>query len=368
MSARQARALLTIVGARPQFIKAAAVSRRISQKRSLAESIVHTGQHFDETMSDVFFKELQIPKPKHHLEIHSLPHGAMTGRMLEALEALMLQERPAAVMVYGDTNSTLAGALAARKLNIPLVHVEAGLRSHNPSMPEEVNRILADRMSALLCCPTIGAVKNLEHEGFGNFPCRFERTGDVMQDAAMYFAERAGLESDVLERLGVTGRPFALATIHRAENTDSLVRLSSALRALDGIAERMPVVFPVHPRTAAAMRRWSIETNVRMTAPIGYLDMIQLTRHSSLVLTDSGGLQKEAFFFGKPCVTLRDETEWTELVEGGYNWLAGTAEDRILLAAEHALAAKLDFDLDLYGSGRAGQAVADLVEECVCAL
>jgi UDP-GlcNAc3NAcA epimerase len=355
--------LLTVVGARPQFIKAAAVSRIITARAAIREVIVHTGQHYDENMSAVFFQEMEIPAPTYSLKIHGLGHGAMTGRMLEQLEEVLLRECPRAVMVYGDTNTTLAGALAAAKLHIPVVHVEAGLRSFNMQMPEELNRILTDRVSSILCCPTLTAVANLRREGYEGFGCRIELTGDVMQDAALYYAGKSADRATVVKRLGLDGKRFALCTVHRAENTDDGARLAGILAAIDIVAAEMPVVLPLHPRTRAIMQRLGLGTAALVIEPVGYFDMLQLLTRCAIVLTDSGGLQKEAFFFGKPCVTLRDETEWLELVEGGFNMLAGADRERIVATYRRMLGSQLDFDQDLYGMGRASQRIATLLEE-----
>ena len=353
------RKLLTVVGARPQFVKASAVSRALANDPTFTEVLVHTGQHFDANMSAVFFEELAVPAPRHNLEVHSLPHGAMTGRMLEKLEEVFLAERPDVVLVYGDTNSTLAGALAARKLNIPVAHVEAGLRSFNLRMPEEVNRILTDRISDLLCCPTQRAVGNLHAEGFEKMPCRVVNTGDVMLDTAQHYAGLAQQRSTVLDRLSLRGRTFALATLHRAENTDDPQRLASIVRGLQEIARDLPVVLPLHPRTAAAIRRQDLALDLVVIEPVGYLDMVGLLQGARVVLTDSGGLQKEAYFFGKPCVTLRDETEWVELVEGGFNWLAGAESEAIAAAYRAACEARPVFEANLYGEGKAGPAIVE---------
>lgn len=357
------RKLLTVVGARPQFVKASAVSRAILADGAFDEVIVHTGQHFDPNMSAVFFEELDVPAPAHNLDVHSLPHGAMTGRMLEGLEAVMLAERPDAVIVYGDTNSTLAGALAARKLNLPVAHVEAGLRSRNPRMPEEVNRVVTDRVSDLLCCPTRRAVENLLAEGFGAMPCRVIQTGDVMQDTALYYARLAERRATRVDALALRGRPFALCTLHRAENTDDPQRLASIVAALHRVADDMPVVLPLHPRTAAALRRDGLDAPFTVIDPVGYLDMVALLKAARVVLTDSGGLQKEAFFFGRPCVTLRDETEWAELVDGGFNWLAGADALRIEAAYRAACEARPDFLVNLYGGGGAGGAIVSALRQ-----
>lgn len=349
--------VVTVVGARPQFIKAAAVSREIARHPEIREVIVHTGQHFDANMSDVFFSEMEIPKPDYCLDVHSLNHGAMTGRMLEKIEGVLLREKPDFVLVYGDTNSTLAGALAAKKLHMRVVHVEAGLRSFNMAMPEEINRILTDRISDILCCPTDTAVENLRREGFGSFPCRVVKTGDVMQDAALFYARVAAEKSDVITRLSLEGEPFALCTVHRAENTDDPERLASIVAALNEISREMRVVLPLHPRTRKIVAMQALALTCDVIDPVGYFAMVRLLENCRIVLTDSGGLQKEAFFFGKPCVTLRNETEWVELVEGGFNLLAGAGKERILLCLAEMLAKKLDFGLDLYGGGAASARV-----------
>jgi UDP-GlcNAc3NAcA epimerase len=313
-------------------------------------------------MSEVFFEDLSLRAPQYNLGIHSLPHGAMTGRMLEKLEEVCIVERPEAVVVFGDTNSTLAGALAARKLCIPVVHVEAGLRSFNPRMPEEVNRIVTDRVSDLLCCPTRRAVDNLRAEGFDAMPCRVVETGDVTLDAVIQHGRVAEHRSNVIERLGLRSRPFALATLHRAENTDDPRRLASIAAALDALAHDMMVVLPMHPRTAAALTRHRLGVDVNVIEPVGYLDMLRLLRAAQVVLTDSGGLQKEAFCCGRPCVTLRDETEWIELLEGGHNRLAGADTQAIADAVSAALTADLDFSIRPYGEGRAGERIVEEIE------
>jgi UDP-GlcNAc3NAcA epimerase len=357
--------IATVLGARPQFIKAASVSRAIAEHNApihnsqskIHEIIVHTGQHFDANMSDIFFDEMQIPRPDYELDINSLGHGAMTGRMLEQIEEILLKEKPDILMVYGDTNSTLAGALAAKKLHIKVAHVEAGLRSFNMHMPEEINRILTDRISDLLFCPTDTALQNLEREGFSAFPCRIIKSGDVMQDAAIFYRDIAAHKSDVISRLGLGGKPFAIGTIHRAENTDSPERLEAIMSALNKIAREMEVILPLHPRTRKIMRDRGLDSRCTIIDPVGYFDMIQLLEHTCIVLTDSGGLQKEAFFFSKPCVTLRDETEWVELLDGGYNTLAGASSEQIVAGFSQMLSAEPDYQRNLYGAGRASQAI-----------
>ncbi len=315
--------IMTVLGARPQFVKAAVVSRALADTDGVQEILVHTGQHFDDNMSTVFFDEMGIPPPAHHLDVHSLPHGAMTGRMLEALEALMLETRPDWVLVYGDTNSTLAGALAAAKLHIRVAHVEAGLRSFNRAMPEEINRILTDHASDLLLTPTDVATERLRFEGVP--PARIVQTGDVMQDAALAFAGRAASGSSIVERLGLDPRrPVLLCTAPRAENTDDPALLSVLAQALAGLAGELQIVWPLHPRTRALAQRSGLalaQPGIRLTEPLGFLDMVRLEQVAALIVTDSGGVQKEAFFHRTPCVTIREQTEWVELVESGWNVL-----------------------------------------------
>lgn len=310
--------VLTVVGARPQFIKAAPVSKALAAA-GLKEILVHTGQHFDTQMSDVFFEELDIPPPAYNLQINSLGHGAMTGRMLEKLEEVMLAEKPGVVLIYGDTNSTVAGVLAAAKLHIPVAHVEAGLRSFNKQMPEEINRIVADHLSALLLCPTQTAIDNLAKEGIAS---GVHAVGDVMYDTTIAAIERAERKSKILETLDLTPRTYAVCTIHRAENTDDPERFAAVIAWLEKATRDLPIVMVVHPRTRklmAATRR--TPDRVRLVDPLGYLDMTRLVHHAGAVFTDSGGLQKEAYFHRVPCVTLRDETEWVETIDAGWNRL-----------------------------------------------
>ncbi|GHT03600.1 UDP-2,3-diacetamido-2,3-dideoxy-D-glucuronate 2-epimerase [Bacteroidia bacterium] len=352
------RKIVTILGARPQFIKAAAVSRRF-QQLGIEERIVHTGQHFDQNMSSVFFEELEIPRPAHQLAIHSLSHGAMTGRMLEALEPILLDEKPDGVLVYGDTNSTLAGALAAAKLNIPVIHIEAGLRSFNNQMPEEINRILTDRLSKMLFCPTQSAIENLQREGFEHFAIDMVKNGDVMQDAALFYAQKAEEKSDIIQRLSL--KNFALATIHRQENTDSLEVLKEIIEGLNAIHAQLPVLVPLHPRTRNLIAQYHIPVRFQTIEPVGYFDMIMLLKSSKIVLTDSGGVQKEAFFFGKHCITLRKETEWVELVENGYNMLVGSNPEKMQQAFDQLITKTSDFNVNLYGSGHAAEVAANYI-------
>ncbi len=345
--------LITIIGARPQFIKAAAVSREISKHEDIDEIIIHTGQHFDANMSEIFFEQMQIPKPDYNLEINSLTHGAMTGRMIERIEEVILKEKPGWVLVYGDTNSTIAGSLAAKKLHIKVAHVEAGLRSFNRNMPEEINRILTDKISDLLLCPTNTAVKNLQNEGIGkNSLARIVKCGDVMQDAAIFYSDLAqNPELSLPDR-------FILATIHRAENTDDPKRLTSIFNALTEISNDIPIILPLHPRTKKKIENLKIKIeNLKIIEPTGYLEMIYLLQNCSLVMTDSGGLQKEAFFFKKPCVTLRDETEWIELVENGFNKVVGAGEDKIISGYKKMSQIKNDYNINLYGNGEASKKI-----------
>lgn len=315
--------ICTIVGARPQFIKAAVVSRVIANRNDIEEIIIHTGQHYDANMSDQFFDELDIPRPAYHLNIGSSTHGKQTGQMLAGIEEVLLNERPDWVLVYGDTNSTLAGTLAAVKLHIPVAHVEAGLRSFNRKMPEEINRITADHLSTLLFAPTDTSYKRLLQEGIEE--SKIVNVGDVMFDAALYYNERNALRKTVVDALELPKKAYILATIHRAENTDSPTRLNNICNALIELAATHQVVFPLHPRTKHVLESSGLYTamknNLNMIEPVGYMDMLALEQHASHIITDSGGVQKEAYFNQVPCITLRDETEWVELVESGWNQL-----------------------------------------------
>lgn len=356
---------LTVIGARPQFIKVAVVSRAISQHNEackndrLVEIIVHTGQHYDANMSDIFFKEMQIPMPDYHLGIESTSHGAMTGRMMEGIEEVIIKEKPDALLVYGDTNSTIAGALAAVKLHVPVAHVEAGLRSFNMLMPEEINRIVTDRISHWLFCPTETAVLNLKKEGIEK---GVQIVGDVMYDAMLHYKKIAGPTKEIEELINKLNGNYSLATVHRAENTDDPKRLSSIIGALEELSEGTQVILPLHPRTRKMFARHGISAEkIRVIEPVGYFDMIHLLDGCKYVLTDSGGLQKEAYFFHKPCITLRDETEWVELIQGGYNTLAGADRDNIIMAAKNVDKAKLDFSTALYGRGNAGDEIVKLL-------
>jgi len=351
------KTIVTVVGARPQFIKAATISRLIRRRTDAQEILIHTGQHYDPRMSAVFFDELKIPAPEINLEIGSLSHGAQTGRMLERLEQVLMEVAPDWLLVYGDTNSTLAGALAAAKLHIRVAHVEAGLRSFNKRMPEEVNRILTDHVSDLLFTPTRAAERNLVAEGIN--PSRIKVVGDVMYDAALFYGERAQRESGVLARLGLHPHAYLLATVHRAENTDDPQRLRVIFSALDRVARRYPVVLPLHPRTRGKLSEQGIKpARITLIEPVGYLDMVMLEKNALTIITDSGGVQKEAYFHGVPCVTLRDETEWEELVDSGWNRLV-TLQDETRTAAEIELAiiSKPGAAPAFYGNGQAANAI-----------
>ncbi len=352
--------IITVVGARPQFVKAATLSRQFALL-GVDEKIIHTGQHYDANMSDVFFQEMEISKPAYNLEVHGIGHGAMTGRMLEGIEQILLDERPDAVLVYGDTNSTLAGALAASKLHIPVVHVEAGLRSFNMAMPEEINRILTDRISGLLLCPTDTAVWNLKNEGYDHFDIKIIKNGDVMQDAALFYAQKAEEKSTILDKLNLP--EFVMATIHRQENTDSPENLLGIIHGLNTINQIIPVVVPLHPRTRTILNTLNITPEFCIIDPVGYFDMIMLLKNCRLVITDSGGVQKEAFFFGKHCITMREQTEWVELIENGFNILAGSDSKRIILAYEQINKRKSDFTVNLYGNGQAAEIAAKEILE-----
>ena len=341
--------IVTIIGARPQFVKAAVISRLIRNKFSetIEEYLVHTGQHYDENMSDIFFREMKIPEPDLNIAVGSGSHGAMTGRMLEKIEKVLLERKPDFVLVYGDTNSTLAGALAASKLNIPVAHIEAGLRSFNKRMPEEQNRILTDHLSKYLFCPTGTAVENLKKEGLekGVF-----RTGDIMLDASLFYRS---LHHDLSVEIP---DDFYLITLHRAENTDDFNRIKNIVEALNSF-KKMKGLLPLHPRTAKMLNQYGLKfaENIVTIDPVGYLDMIALENSCRFIVTDSGGVQKEAYFFKKPCITLREETEWVETVEQGANSLAGADTGRILDFMNNP--PEPDVWADLYGDGNAGEKI-----------
>ncbi len=350
--------ILSVVGARPQFVKAAVVSRALRSTAGISEVLLHTGQHYDANMSQVFFDELHIPRPDYNLGIGGGTHAQNTGRMLEAIEAVLFDEKPDWVLVYGDTDSTLAGALAAVKIHVPVAHVEAGLRSFNRRMPEEINRVLTDHAADLLFAPTETAVANLRREGVPDE--RIALVGDVMYDAAIFYASMAEERSSILETLGLNPREYILATVHRAENTDSPARLKAIFTALSQVAETLPVVLPLHPRTRKALTAnnlWELAQGVRLIDPVGYLDMVMLEKNAALVVTDSGGVQKEAFFHHVPCVTLRTETEWVELVEAGWNVLAPPFSHEEIYNKILESVGRSGLDLPLYGDGRAAQKI-----------
>ena len=348
--------IMTIIGARPQFIKAAALSRVINNKKDqVTEYIVHTGQHYDYNMSDVFFKELAIPTPDKNLHVGSGSHGAQTGEMLRLIEAEIMSVKPDMMLVYGDTNSTLAGALAASKLHIPVAHVEAGLRSFNKAMPEEINRVLTDHVSDLLFVPTTSAVDNLKAEGITGDKVKL--VGDVMNDAIKFYGAKCAEKESILRELDVVGQPFIFATIHRAENTNDPKRLLSIFNQLDLISRDIKVVLPLHPRTKGYLKQLNFTSatdRLRIIEPVGYLETLLLQRRSALVVTDSGGVQKEAFINGKYCVTVRPETEWIELVHAGYNVLAEPVET-LTQHVEHFLKLKFEIKNNFtpYGNGDA---------------
>jgi len=348
--------IVTILGARPQFIKAGSVSREIAKYDDVQEVIVHTGQHYDANMSDVFFDEMKIAKPDYFLGVGGKSHGAMTGQMIEKIEEILIEEKPDWLLVYGDTNSTLAGAIAASKLHIKIAHVEAGLRSFNMRMPEEVNRILTDKVSSILFCPTQAAIDNLNNEGVLLSEIEVCLSGDVMQDGALFYKELAEKPAELLMD------NYALCTIHRAENTDDVERLTSIVEALNEVACNQSLVLPLHPRTKIKLESLKIKLsgNIQVIDPVGYLNMVWLIMNSKFIITDSGGLQKEAFFFEKHCITLRDETEWVELVEAGVNKLVGANKEMILAECDSCLnKSKGLFDQSIYGGGQASKVIVE---------
>lgn len=351
--------ILSIVGARPQFIKAAAISR-IIKNFNYNHIILHTGQHFDDNMNQVFFEEMSIPMPKYNLGIASLSHGAMTGRMIEKIEEVLLEEKTDWVIIYGDTNSTLAGAIAAKKLHLKVAHIEAGLRSFNMKMPEEQNRILADRISDILFCPTQNSMNNLQNEGIINsaYGQKAFLVGDVMFDAAIYYSKNINDDP----------KRYILATIHRAENTNNKEKLTEIMTGLDEIAKDIEVILPLHPRTRQKMDNLGLKLqNIQIISPVSYLEMIKFLKQCEVVITDSGGLQKEAYFFRKPCLTIRNETEWVELVEQGVNILVNTNKKEII-GAFHKIRniAEEKFNVQMYGDGDACKKIIKiLVETCV---
>lgn len=374
--------IISVIGARPQFIKAASVSRMM-KKAGIKEVLIHTGQHYDYNMSQVFFKQLKIKEPEYNLGIGSMSHGSQTGRMIEKIEGVLLAEKPGLMLVYGDTNSTLAGSLAAAKLHIPVAHVEAGLRSYNRNMPEEINRVLTDHVSDVLFCPTETAVENLRKEGFKNivnkgkliknssalhdlqsFPFVIN-VGDVMYDSVLYNLAIAKKISKIIKKYKLLPQRYYLATIHRAENTDNTSRLKSICKAFNKIAERYPLIFPAHPRTEKLLSRIGyINSNLKIIPPVSYWDMLMLSSFARVILTDSGGLQKEAFFLNVPCVTLRDETEWVETLQSGMNVIAGASEGKILRAVKTQEMQKRDRkDTRFFGDGKAAEKMLSIIKK-----
>jgi len=342
--------IVTILGARPQFVKAAVLSRVIAEHNEIEEVIIHTGQHFDANMSDIFFKEMEIPKPKYNLDINGLGHGAMTGQMLEKIEKVLLVEKPNAVVIFGDTNSTIAGALAAKKMNIKVVHIEAGLRSYNMKMPEEINRILTDRISDLLLCPTETAINNLNNEGFSNVDTIIVKCGDIMKDAVEFYSQNSEEKSSIIGQLALKNNEFVLATIHRQENTDDIDKLMSIFKGLEKISTHCQVVLPLHPRTKKILEEQNLSYNIKTIDPVGYFDMLELLKHCKMVVTDSGGLQKEAFFNKKHCIIAREETEWVELVQNGFAKIVGSDAAKIEKAFYDFKNSTADFSINLYGN------------------
>jgi UDP-GlcNAc3NAcA epimerase len=354
--------IVTILGARPQFVKAAVLSRIISKYNTVEEVIVHTGQHYDANMSDIFFSEMEIPKPKYNLSIHGLSHGAMTGQMLEKIEAILVVEKPELVVVYGDTNSTLAGALAAKKCHMKVVHIEAGLRSFNMKMPEEINRILTDRISDLLLCPTDTAIENLQLEGFENMPSKIVKCGDIMKDAVEFYSEFSSEKSNIMAALNLKKDEFVLATIHRQENTDSIENLKAIFKGLEEISKKKLVVMPLHPRTKAILNKENLHFNLKIMDPVGYFDMLELLKYCSLVVTDSGGLQKEAFFNKKHCIIAREETEWVELVSNKFAIIVGSDSNKMVDAFQKFQHSSSNFDMNLFGDNVGEQIYTEILK------
>lgn len=355
--------IATVVGARPQFIKAAVLSRIIREQNTFQECIIHTGQHFDHNMSDIFFDEMDIPKPNHFLDIHGLTHGAMTGRMLEQIEGVLLKEKPDLVLVYGDTNTTLAGALAAKKIHIPVAHIEAGLRSFNMDMPEEINRILTDRISDILFSPTQTGIDNLKKEGFDHLPSKVVLTGDIMLDAAWYYSKNSASKSTVYKTLNLKPEQFTLCTIHRQENTDDLAKLKDIIEALNEIHKTVHVLVPLHPRTQKIIKQNNLECNFQIIDPVGYFDMIELLKNCRFVMTDSGGLQKEAYYFLKNSIILREQTEWVELTQNNFSVLAGSDNHKIKDAFEWIKKqANPVLKKELFGDGHTGELIHEILK------
>ena len=350
--------LISIIGTRPQIVKASAFSRIAEEKTGIEEILVHTGQHYDRELSDLFFEELEIKRPKYNLAVGSASHAVQTAEMMVKLEEIIDNEKPQAMMVYGDTNSTLAAALVAAKSHIPLAHVESGLRSFNKFMPEEINRIVTDQLSDILFCPTELAVSNLINEGVNEK--KIHLVGDIMYDACINYTEIARTKSTIMEDLDLEKNRFVLATIHRAENTDDVKVLKAIVDALEAIAEGIRVILPLHPRTKSIIGNWK-ESRIEFITPIGYLDMLEMERNAKVIITDSGGVQKEAFFHGVPCITIRSETEWVELIDYGWNQLIDptktcSLKERLLIAESNSSPGK---EVSLYGKGNTSELIWD---------
>lgn len=364
--------IVTVIGARPQIIKAAALSRTIREHfaNRIHEVIVHTGQHYDDNMSQVFFDELGIPRPDYNLHVGSASHGVQTAKMIEGIERILMDEKPDAIVLYGDTNSTLAGAVAASKIHVPVVHIEAGLRSFNKRMPEEINRIVCDHCATLLFTPTLAGLDHLVREGFpmdnpgpyGIDNPKVYHCGDIMYDNSLYYAGLAEQKTQVLKRLGLEGRPYVLATLHRDSNTDEPDRLNAILKAFEALSKEITVVLPMHPRTRKMAGGFRAD-NVIVTEPVSFLEMIQLERQARLILTDSGGVQKESYFFKKPCVILRPETEWVEIVENGAATLADADLGKILEASRRYLQQPPVSFPAIFGDGQAAAFILERMLE-----
>lgn len=354
--------MATVVGARPEFVKAAAFSRALADGSitGITETIVHTGQHYDHNMSQAFFDDLELPRPDHNLEVGSGSHARQTGEIMTRLEPALVETSPDVVAVYGDTNSTLAGALVAAKLHIPVAHIEAGLRSFNRAMPEEINRIIADRLADILLCPSATSAANLEAEGITE---GVNVVGDINHDAMLWALPSEEAAGDVLERFDVAPRAYAMATVHRAENTDDPVRLADIVDGLNRIAQRLPVLLPLHPRTASRLGETSLPDNLRMLPPLGHSDTLALLANATIGLTDSGGLQKELYWLGTPCVTLRNETEWVETVATGWNRVVGTSPDRLVEAVSAMTTVDLPDRPPIYGDGNAAARIAEVLKD-----
>ena len=351
--------IVTILGARPQFIKAGTLSRALFKDSEIEEIIVHTGQHYDQNMSDVFFEEMNIPLPKYRLKVGGVSHAQMIGKILIETEKILIDEQPDWVIVYGDTNSTLAGALAASKLNIKIAHIEAGLRSYNNQMPEEINRIVTDRLSTILLCPSTESINNLHKEGFKNYNCKLVCVGDIMKEGVSYYATKSSPPVNFKN----PSRSFHLMTLHRAENTDNPVKLKSIFEALEEIAKKNRIILPIHPRTKKRLQENNIQLkNIEIIPPVGYKEMIWLISNADSVITDSGGLQKEAYFLSKHCITLREETEWKELVYNNFNVLVGANPEKIKKVFNQHLF-NSDFSIELYGDNNVSKKIINELKE-----